>query len=291
MTAGEDIDPAGPARPEARYAIDGGAAGKSRLDVLAEVMWPTSESLLAAAGVPAGGRCLDVGCGGGHVSRELARIVGPAGSVLGVDLDADIIDLARAEAWKRQVTNVEFRVGSVGAADDPIDGGRFDLGYARFLLSHVSEPSAVVSAIAAAVLPGGRVVVEDVDFTGSFCYPPNAAYRRSVELYRATVRRRGGNADIGPSLPSLLRAAGLIGVQVRAVQPVALEGGPKLMCHLTLERTAAAVVGEGIATAAEVASLLAKLRDFAADPTTVVSLPRIVQAWGSVPSVSNGAPA
>ncbi|MGH4006901.1 MAG: methyltransferase domain-containing protein [Pseudonocardiaceae bacterium] len=264
------------APPAARYTIDGGLAGKSRLDVLAEVMWPASAALLAAAGVPVGARCLDLGCGGGHVSVELAGLVGPTGSVVGVDIDAEIVDLARAAAAVRGLGNLEFRVGT---ADD-LGDGCYDLGYARFLLSHVADPQRVVNGLAALTAPGGKVIVEDVDFTGAFCFPPSNAYTRSVQLYQETVRRRGGNADIGPALPSLLRTAGLQDVQVRAVQPVSLDGATKVMCVLTLERTAAAVVGEGIASAEEVAAVLAQLRGLAADRTTLISVPRIVQSWG-----------
>lgn len=148
--------------------------------------------------MPAAGRVLDLGCGGGHVSVELARLVGPDGSVLGIDLDPEIVELARSAAAARGIGNIEFRVGSAEA----IDGGPFDLTYARFLLSHVADPASVVSAMAGALAPGGLVVVEDIDFVGSFCYPPNAAYRRSVQMYLEVVRRRGGNAEIGPALPA-----------------------------------------------------------------------------------------
>jgi SAM-dependent methyltransferase len=238
------------------------------------VTWPTTAEWLATAGVPAGARCLDLGCGGGHVSVELARMAGPTGSVVGVDLDAEIIDLARAAAATKGIGNAEFRVGTA----DEIGGGPYDLGYARFLLSHVADPQRVVNTLAAATAPGGTVIVEDVDFTGAFCYPPDDAYTRSVQLYRETVRRRGGDADIGPALPGLLTAAGLADVRVRVVQPASIDGGPKVMCLLTLERTAAAVSAEGVAAAQEVESVLAGLRALVADRASLVSTPRIVQA-------------
>jgi SAM-dependent methyltransferase len=265
------------APPEARYTIEGGRAGKARLDVLNEVIWPTSSALLASVGVPDGGHVLDLGCGGGHVSLELARMVGQHGSVVGIDLDAEIIDLARADA--AGVANVEFRVGTAGE----IQGGPFDLAYARFLLSHVADPFAVVSLLSAAVVPGGLVVVEDVDFRGAFCHPPSVAYQRSVDLYTEVCRRQGGNAEIGPALPGFLLGAGLEDVHVGVVQPVALAGSTKDLCHLTLARTAASITAAGLAGEAELAELVTELERLAADPTTLVSVPRIVQSWGRVP--------
>src|SRR5262249_10791451 len=70
------------------YIIRGGQAGRERLRLLARVMWPTTRELFERVGVRPGMRCLDVGCGGGDLSLDLARLVGPRGSVVGIDLDA-----------------------------------------------------------------------------------------------------------------------------------------------------------------------------------------------------------
>jgi cyclopropane fatty-acyl-phospholipid synthase-like methyltransferase len=69
------------------YAIRGGDEGRRRLDLLARTMAPNTEALLARAGLRAGMRCIDLGCGGGHVSRYLAECVGAAGLVIGLDID------------------------------------------------------------------------------------------------------------------------------------------------------------------------------------------------------------
>ena len=73
---------------EHHYLIRGGIAGRERLRVLARVMRPATLALLERAGVTAGLRCLDVGCGGGDVTFDLASLVGITGHVVGVDLDA-----------------------------------------------------------------------------------------------------------------------------------------------------------------------------------------------------------
>src|SRR5947209_1394739 len=199
----------------ARYTIDGGETGKQRLDVLSSAMHPVTTALLAIAGVAPGHRCLDVGCGGGHVSRELAELVGASGRVVGIDLDATVIQLARADVESDSIENLEFRVGDAASVDD----GPYDVAYARFLLSHVDNPASLLSRLVAVLAPGGVLIVEDIDFTGRFCHPDLPAYWRYVELYRETVRRRGGNADIGPTLPALLQAAGLEDVQLNVCQP------------------------------------------------------------------------
>lgn len=61
------------------YAITGGVQGKQRLSLLAEIMQPTTLRLLQQAGLRGGDRCLDLGCGGGDVVLDMARIAGPDG--------------------------------------------------------------------------------------------------------------------------------------------------------------------------------------------------------------------
>jgi precorrin-6B methylase 2 len=262
--------------PESSYAIEGGQQGKHRLDLLAEVMRPTTLRLLEDAGLRPGQRCLDVGCGGGHVTCDLARIVGPGGTVVGIDFDADVVELARAGVAEGGLDNVEFVVGDART----IESGPFDLLYARFLLSHMSEPHEVLAHLSGLVCDGGRVVVEDIDFTGSYCHPVDPAYDRYMELYIEVVRRKGGDAALGRRLPRLMVEAGLKEVGWNVFQPVHAAGPYKQMAFVTMERIRPAVLDHGLATAQEIDEMLATMRRFAEDPTTLVSLPRIVQTWG-----------
>jgi 2-polyprenyl-3-methyl-5-hydroxy-6-metoxy-1,4-benzoquinol methylase len=139
----------------ARYTIAGGAAGKQRLDVLARVCEPGTRVLLDNVGIGAGARCLDIGCGGGHVSRELAQRAGLGGSVLGVDLDETVLELARADVVAVGITNVEFRCDDAANLDE----ASYDVVFARFLLSHVADPALVVERMVRALKPGGAAIV------------------------------------------------------------------------------------------------------------------------------------
>ncbi len=260
----------------AKYTIDGGELGKRRLDVLQRVHGLQTEALLDRVGLRQAGRCVDVGCGSGHVTIELGRRVGPRGIAVGIDADADLLDLARSDATAAQASNVEFHCAD--ASD--LEPSSYDATYARCLLSHVGDPAAVVRTMAFALRPAGVVIVEDIDFQGCFSFPVAEPYQRYVEVYRETVRRRGGNADLGPRLPSLLRAAGLKGVEVSTYQASALEGDAKLIAPLTLERITQSAVEEGVASDDELRALATELYDFCADPSTFVAGPRIVQAWG-----------
>src|SRR5689334_10802587 len=120
------------------YVIRGGVAGRERLRLLARVMWPTTEALLARVGFAPDARCLDVGCGGGDFTVALASLV-PGGSVVGVDIDETKLAIARDEAAAARVANVVYRVGDVTLPS--LGDESFDVVYARFLLTHLPDPN------------------------------------------------------------------------------------------------------------------------------------------------------
>jgi ubiquinone/menaquinone biosynthesis C-methylase UbiE len=267
------------AQPDATrsYAIRGGNEGKERLDVLARVLLPTTTQLLDRVGLIRGMKCLDIGCGGGHVTILMARTVGPEGRVIGTDTDAKILALAREDAKAAKAANIEFQQQDACAS---LWHSQFNVAYARFLLSHLNEPGNCLAAMVEACLPGGTIVIEDTDFAGSFCYPPCAAYDRYKELYQELVERRGGDSNIGPKLPAMLRRAGMRGIELNVIQPAHIQGEGKLMAPLTMARISDALTVEGLATEIEAKRILTGLNHVAADFETVISLPRIFQVWG-----------
>lgn len=260
-----------------RYAIRGGREGKDRLKLLSQVMQPATSQLLKTAGISEGMKCLDVGCGGGYVTLLMAGLVGTQGKVVGTDSDDTILALAGEDAEAEHLNNVEFRHTDASICQNEEE---FDLVYARFLLTHLSKPEKCLEAMVKACKPAGLIVIEDIEFTGSFCYPYSAAYQRYTELYQQVVQQRGGDPNIGPKLPGMLRKAGTEGVQVNVVQPAHLEGDGKFMASITMARIADSVISEGFATDDEVEQLIVELNDAAANPEFVMSLPRIFQTWG-----------
>jgi SAM-dependent methyltransferase len=260
-----------------RYAIRGGKQGKERLDVLARVLLPTTTQLFDRAGLIRGMKCLDVGCGGGHVAMLIAGIVGPEGLVIATDTDPEILALAREDAEAAKIINVKFQ--QLDACASP-SHKEFDLAYARFLLSHLHEPGNCLAAMVEACVPRGTIVIEDTDFAGSFCYPTCAAYERYKKLYQELIQLRGGDPNIGPKLPAMLRSAGIREIELNVIQPAHIRGEGKLMAPLTMARISDELTTEGLATDDEVQQVLTELDRVAADGETVISLPRIFQVWG-----------
>lgn len=254
------------------YIIEGGETGRARLSVLAEAMAPFTGALLDRAEPWQGLRVLDAGCGGGDVSRTLAGRVGPSGAVLGIDGDA--VKIAAARDAAAGLANLAFEVGDL---TDPDGAAAFDVVYARFLLSHLTEPDRVLASLGDRIRPGGRLIVEDVDFDGHFTDPPQPAFDRYVDWYQETARRRGANPRLGRELPRRIAAAGFQILHAGAVNPAALDGPIKQIAPLTLAAIAEPVVAAGLASRGAVEQTLAELQAAADDPGVFMSLPRVVQ--------------
>jgi SAM-dependent methyltransferase len=260
-----------------RYIIRGGVAGRERLRLLSEVMGPSTRALFADVKIPRGANCLDVGCGGGDVTFELAHVAGPEGRVLGVDLDATKLELARREGSERRLSNIDFQVQDV---TDWKPDQSFDVVYARFLLTHLPDPGALLSAVIPHLRPGGVFVVEDIDYRGHFAEPDCPALSRAVDYYTKAAKNRGADPNIGPRLPGLLRSAGCEDVQVKLFHPAALQGGIKLLICVTLENIAEAVLADRLSDEEELRQTIRELYEFAGDPHTLLGGPRVFQAWG-----------
>lgn len=261
------------------YVIRGGQPGRERLRVLSSVLGSSTAELLARVGVASDSRCLDVGCGGGDVTRMMARLA-VSGMVVGVDMDSTALDLAREESKAIGLSNVEYREAQVDERLFDGEEGTFDIVYARFLLCHLPEPAEAIARLARLCRPGGVVVVEDTDISGSICWPPNPAFTRCCGLYSDTVRARGGNPDIGQRVPSMLREVGLSEISVSVSQPGALSGDAKTIQLLTLKNIAAAATSLGLTTAEEIDRLRSELTAHIERDDTYITTARIIQTWG-----------
>ena len=127
-------------------------------------------------------------------------------------------------------------------------------------------------------------MVEDADFDGWCCHPPNDGFDFFVRTYAEVLHRRGGDRAIGRKLCGYFSAAGIPGPQLALVQPARLDGEGKTLAWLTLEAATDAIVSEGVASRDEVAAALTTLERFTADPATLICGPRIFQLWSRRPA-------
>ncbi|HXY92924.1 MAG TPA: methyltransferase domain-containing protein [Acidimicrobiia bacterium] len=161
----------------------------------------------------AGQEVLDVGCGPGTITADLAARVAP-GHVLGIDNAPEILDLARETAAARSVTNVSFAVGDVYHLD-AADGG-FDVVHAHQVLQHLTDPVAALREMRRVCRADGVVAARDSDYAAMTWYPELPPLDRWLVLYHDVTRSNGAEADAGRRLLAWARAAGFSDVQSSA---------------------------------------------------------------------------
>lgn len=129
------------------------------------VLNPARLAYVAARTPLRGARVLDVGCGGGLLSEAMAR---EGASVLGVDLSAELIDIAKLHRLESKqagaVLDLDYRVQSVEALADA-EPGTFDAITCMEMLEHVPDPASILEACARLLKPGGRLFVSTINRT------------------------------------------------------------------------------------------------------------------------------
>jgi ubiquinone/menaquinone biosynthesis C-methylase UbiE len=259
-----------------RYVLSGGRGGYDRLRVLAAARRASTLELFRLAGLRPGMRCADLGCGSGDVTFEMAALAGPAGSAVGIDVDHAKLELAREAARERGLVNVAFEIGDVNQWQR---AGGYDFVYCRFLFQHLARPAGLLRRMWEAVRPGGVLAVEDADLEGLFCDPDNDGFSFYRRVYAEVLARNGGDPGCARRLARYFREIGISDPQMRMLQGINSDGDAKAMPLLTLEAIADSVVGAGLASAGEVASVIEDLAGFTANPATTIADPRIFQVW------------
>ncbi|WP_330333503.1 class I SAM-dependent methyltransferase [Streptomyces sp. NBC_00536] len=148
---------------------------------------------------------LDVGCGPGTITADLAELVAP-GRVTAVDAAADVVDRARQYAEERGLHGIEFATADVHALDFPDDS--FDVVHAHQVLQHVGDPVRALREMRRVCRPGGIVAVRDADYAAMTWFPQVPGLDDWQDLYRRVARANGGEPDAGRRLLSWAKAAG-----------------------------------------------------------------------------------
>ncbi len=178
-----------------------------RLMIQAHYLRPCTTRLLRSAGLEDGMSVLDVGAGLGDVSLIAAEIVGPAGSVVGVERDPSAVRKARERVASAGTRQVEFTLASL---DEFATDRRFDALVGRLVLQYQPDPVATLRRLARFVKPGGIVAFHDMDFSNEGAsWPPCALWDDCYAMLARLFDANGLPADFGRRLPAVFQAAGL----------------------------------------------------------------------------------
>src|SRR5262249_30586539 len=214
-------------------------------------------------GLRAGMHVLDVGSGAGDISFLVARLVGPSGSVLGIDRSEDAVKRASARAATDGTGCCRFSVADAEAFQTD---RRFDAIVGRLVLMYLDNPARALRSLIRHLSPGGIVVFHEIILNSMrSAVPPVALASRVAQWVITTFERAGAEVDMGLKLDATFRAAGLPPPETYAAgRPVA---GPDSAGYAVLAAVTRSLLPAierfGIATAAEVDidTLADRLRD------------------------------
>ena len=241
-----------------------------RLRALERAFDPETQRWLRASGVREGWRCIEVGAGAGSIARWLHEVVGRQGQVVAVDLDTRFL---------AEVATAGVEVVSGDVRDAGLATGTADLIHARFVLIHQTDPGSVLQAMLRALRAGGRLVLEEPDFTMArpLAGSPErrAAFARVNRAIENMFERRGMDPGFGARLPGLLHELGLEPLIAEAAAPIDRGGGPvAAMMAMSTRELRERYLETGLASATDLEGYLA----FADDPACWATYHGVVRA-------------
>ena len=243
---------------------------RKRLAGMEELWDPGTRAVLDGVGLSEGWRCLEVGAGGGSIAEWLAERAGPEGYVLATDVTTRYLDALEAPG-------LEVREHDILTDELPAEG--FDLVHARLVAEHLGRPA--VERMAAAVRPGGWLVLEDYDWDSACAHPDeDGRFARVTGAVLGFMERAGFDPHYGRRLVHELESLGLEGVAADGRLRVYRGGEPgTAFAKLSLESLGPALVEAGALGDAEIEAALQSVED----PELVFVSAAMVAAWGRRP--------
>jgi SAM-dependent methyltransferase len=238
-----------------------------------------TEHALRKAGVRPGMRVLDVGCGPGDVSFAAARLVGPTGTVLGVDAGGEIIEVARARAAEQGMSTVSFEQTTI--ADITVD--EVDAVIGRLILMHLPDPVSALRQLAALVRPGGVIAFSEFDIGAARSVPDSPLARTVVGAIVDAFQAVGLDPAFGANMHTLFRRAGLGAPRLTLSAPVGGASDIEVLAYAVevwrLMFPLAEQLGLVPDELADLNTLLPRMQAEVAARDAVVILPSMITAW------------
>ena len=193
---------------------------RRRLSLQASILNPLSDQLLRRAGLSAGMRVLDIGCGVGELSMVAARLVGRHGRVTGIDIDEGALALAAARAREQGLDHIDFAHSDIGTYRTDAS---YDAVIGRHILIHTPDPRDVVGMAHSLLNPGGVAVFQEYDFSVIHRpFPAAPLCERQFDIFREFFAK-AAHGNIGTRLFHLLVDAGFPSPDCRVEYP--MDGG------------------------------------------------------------------
>ncbi len=252
-----------------------------RLEAQATAMAAATRMIFAHAGIRPGMRVLDLGCGAGDVSFVVADMVGPGGSVVGVDRSRGALDRARVRAGQRGLGRVRFVEGDL---HEPAADGPFDAIVERLALMWAPDPAGLLRQQATVLRPGGLVVPIEVDVS-TIRWLPDTGFTAQIRSWLVESFAKAGIATLGPQLRAVVQEAGLRPLGTIGIQPHFGPDDPVGIAAVVENMRVAApiIVSTGVATAEEIGmeTFEQRLRAEQKEHQATAAMPMLLSTWAT----------
>ena len=184
---------------DAEYTMGRSKGETERLIKQSQLYEDVTRRFFLRSGIAKGMKVLDVGSGAGDVALTLAEFVGPDGTVIGVDVNPDILKTAQARADAAGFSNIEFIAGDTRTLGLPDD---FDAVVGRLVLMYMADPAETLRHLATHLRPGGIAAFQEVDFTPytAAVHPDTPLANQLIEWGRTVFERSGAHLEMGMDL-------------------------------------------------------------------------------------------
>jgi SAM-dependent methyltransferase len=238
-----------------------------------------TEHALHRAGLRPGMRVLDVGCGPGDVSFIAARLVGPTGTVVGVDASAEVIGLARGRAAEQGLSTVSFVQSTI--AD--LDMDEVDAVIGRLILMHLPDPASALRRLARLVRPGGLIAFCECDISAARSVPESPLSQAVVDGIVGAFAGIGLDPAFGTTLHTLFQRAGLGMPRLTLAAPIGGAIDTEVLEYAVavwrLMYPTAEQLGLVTDELADPETLLPRMLEQVAEADAIVILPPMITAW------------
>ena len=216
---------------------------------------------------------LDVGCGPGTLTIEIARRVDPA-PVVGMDVNPDMIRAAETASRPGEIPNLVFYTGDIRESTWDAE---FSLAAATRVLQWLPDPDAAVAKMAEAVVPGGLVVLRDYDHTVAEWSDEPPEWARFYSAFLGWRAAGGLDNAIAKRLPALADGADLVDAGVTPEITTVCAGDPDFfrtagMWRMVIESRGRQMVHAGYLTEAERGAALSAYTQWMQEPTAIMTL-------------------
>ena len=268
---------------QANYLLSQAPNEVERLSGWADAWEPAAEELFEHIPVKAGWNCLDMGCGPRGVLGPLSRRVGPNGSVTGIDLSQANVAAAREYASRAGLANVKVIQADVLRTNLP--RASFDLVHVRFMFAPLGHEKELLQEMLDLASPGGMVVAQESCEASYECFPPQTAWQRLKEVSIAAFVQAGGDYNAGRRTYGLMRQAGCLEVNGRAVVLALPAGHPfrrwPIESGMALHQR---ILETGQMTESEFEATIKACQRIAEDPEIWMTSFMVTQVWGRKPA-------